>query len=92
MATTYSGMPVQNAKVAYTINRSQGLWWWRRGNDELIANDTICTTDDGSFSVRLPLTYPNNVDVSRSVFFNFDIQATVTDGAGEAARAAYQYP
>lgn len=92
MATTYSGMPVQNAKVAYTINRSQGLWWWRRGNDELIANDTICTTDDGSFSVRLPLTYPNNVDVSRSVFFNFDIQATVTDGAGESREGSISIP
>ena len=33
-ARTYSGVPVQGAKVAYTVERRFASWWWRSGSDD----------------------------------------------------------
>lgn len=92
VATTYSGVPVQHAKVSYTINRRQGLWWWSRNAGEQLQQDTLTTDYKGAFIVRLPLAYPENQDLSRQVLFNFDVNATVTDGAGESHETTTTIP
>lgn len=92
VATTYSGMPVQHAKVSFSITRSQGPWWWNFSPKETIDQDTLTTDDNGAFTVRLPLAYPQNLDLDQKVFFNFDINATVTDGAGESHESTTTIP
>ena len=81
VATTYSGVPVQNAKVGYAINRKDGLRWfyWGNRNKELLLSDSTITGNDGSFNVRVPMSFPTNARVHGSAFFNFEINAIVTD-------------
>lgn len=59
VATTYAGMPVQNASVEYTVNRYEGLrwFWWGARNQIKVAAGTVTTADDGSFTVRVPMNY-----------------------------------
>lgn len=92
VARTYSGVPVQHAKVSYTISRNQGPWWWRRYASEQLDQDTLTTDGQGAFIVRLPLNYPENLDAGSHPFFNFDVKATVTDVAGESHEASASIP
>lgn len=92
VATTYSGVPVQGAKVAYTVKRTKGLRWWWRGEAQQIASDTVMTDDDGSFTVSVPMLYPENETMRGAVYYNFDINAKVTDLAGETHEATTSLP
>lgn len=92
VATTYSGVPVQGARVAYTVNRRQGLWWFRYGQATEMDNDSTVTADDGSFTVRVPMLMPDDVRHGDRLFFNFDVNATVTDGAGETREGSTSLP
>lgn len=92
VATAYSGMPVQNAKVAYTVRRRQGLSWWRRGGARQVAADSVTTADDGSFTVRVPMTYPEDETPRGAVYYSFDISAKATDAAGETHEATTSLP
>lgn len=85
VATTYSGVPVQHAKVEYTVNRSEGLrwFWWGRQNREQVAAGTVTTDDDGAFTVRVPMNYPEGLSIDGSVYYEFDVNAKVTDKGGE---------
>ncbi len=93
-ATTYSGVPVQNAKVRYTINRKKGLIWYYRGKrcNTLILSDSTITAKDGSFIVRVPMCFPENTRIHDAAFFNFDINAIVTDMSGETHEARTSLP
>ena len=85
VATTYSGVPVQHANVEYTVNRSEGLrwFWWGRQNREQVAAGTVTTDDEGAFTVRVPMNYPEGVSTYGSVYYEFDVNAKVTDKGGE---------
>ena len=85
VATTYSGVPVQHAKVEYTVNRSEGLrwFWWGRQNREQVAAGTVTTDDEGAFTVRVPMNYPEGLSIDGSVYYEFDVNAKVTDKGGE---------
>ncbi len=88
-AKTYSGVPVQGAKVTYEVHRRPTLWWsWRIGNSaqQLLADSTV-TSDDGSFVVKLPMTYPDDVNLDHAAYFNIVANAKVTDGSGETHEA-----
>lgn len=84
-AKTYSGVPVQGARVSYEVNRKPSLWWsWRvDGNIEQLLADSTVTADDGSFVVKLPMTYPDNINLDHAAYFNIVANAKVTDSAGE---------
>ena len=85
-ATTYTSMPVQAAKVSYSIKRLPALWWpygSRRYTTKQIDAGTTTTDQDGRFSVRVPLTLPE-AENGKSMFYSFQITATVTDAAGES--------
>ena len=83
-AKSYAEVPVQGAKVAYTITRRKAWWWgWWRGSGadevELARGETV-TDGKGEFDVPLTLTYP----VGHDEVFEYNISATVTDAAGES--------
>ncbi len=106
-AITFSGIPVQNAKVKYTIKRSQALWWHfyvpSKGN---LAQETLlkgeCQTDEeGAFKVEIPMILPSwaaQDGVSREDFNRFSriytITATVevTDLSGETRTGEISLP
>ena len=94
VATTYSGVPVQNANVKYTVSRRMGLRWYNWGSREnaLILSNSTVTEKDGSFMIRVPMSYPANTRSHGSAFFEFDINATVTDMSGETHEAETSLP
>ena len=53
----------------------------------MLLSDSTITGNDGSFNVRVPMSFPTNTRVHGSAFFNFEINAIVTDMSGETHEA-----
>lgn len=93
-ALTYSGMPVQNAKVAYEVNR-RPMWWWHwTGNygNSLVDKDTVKTDSEGRFAIKTLMELPETDNPRLRQYFNFTFTATVTDLAGESHEAETSLP
>lgn len=101
-AKTYSGVPVQGAKVEYTVDRRQS-WWWRwyddvEEDDPNLGEAETVTDDDGMFIMRVPIVIPKDPDgedakkTTRSRFYNFVAHAKVTDMAGETHEGEISLP
>lgn len=92
-AKTYSGIPVQNAKVSYKVN-TQFMFWWARTSkndkNEVFSAETT-TDEDGSFLVTVPIQMPTN-DKSENRFAKVVLTANVTTNAGETHYANSSYP
>ncbi len=84
-AKTYSGVPVANARVAYTVKRNSS-WWIARYGEEL-SNDTLYTDADGKFFVKVPTTLPEDVDTTWYYCYRYTLKAQVTDNGGETQNA-----
>ena len=85
-AITYTSMPLQDAKVSYNIKRRPALWWpysYRKSALKQMAAGATVTDREGRFSVNVPLTLPE-AENGKSMFYSFEITATVTDAAGES--------
>ena len=93
-AVSYAGVPVQDAKVKYTVRRRIAYWWmsyswyWNVGYigrgteaEELLTKETT-THDDGTFDVMMPMVLPKD-DSKTPMFYTFEVEADVTDQAGE---------
>lgn len=90
-ARTYSGVGIDGAKVSYTVVRRPSMWWrwFERDFSEATILEAQATTDaDGLFEVRLPLTIPEGA----TGFYRFELQADVTDLAGESHRGTLSIP
>ncbi len=102
-ALTYAGVPVQDAKVQYTVKRRVAYWWlsyswyWQGGyygrglHDEVVKEGEAVTDDDGTFDVEMPMVLPDGIGNS-SMFYNFIVEADVTDVAGETHRGSMSLP
>ena len=93
-ATTYTGLPVQGAKVCIGVRREHAFPYryssgyfpgGYAGNGELLRQDTVVTGNDGSFEVIVPLVVPEDEQdlESRRQNYRFVARAAVTDLAGE---------
>lgn len=100
-AKTYSGVPVQGAKVEYQVTRRNQLWWWGAGSaGQLVKTDSCVTREDGTFDVEIPLeaslSGKDEVDMSEFMriarFFNFEVSAIVTDISGESHEGVMSLP
>lgn len=100
-AKTYSGVPVQGAKVEYQVTRRNQLWWWGAGSaGQLVKTDSCVTREDGTFDVEIPLeaslSGKDEADMSEFMriarFFNFDVSAIVTDISGESHEGVMSLP
>lgn len=79
VAKTYSGIPVQGGKVVYTVHRSPMLWWYRTvGGQQTLLTDSTVTADDGSFTVKLPMTYPDDIDLNQRFGYRITAETKVT--------------
>ncbi|MFM8734622.1 MAG: alpha-2-macroglobulin family protein [Pirellulales bacterium] len=91
-ATTYTGLPVAGAKVAWRVERRMRLPFWCRWcfpwipfGDEgrKIARGTEVTGADGTFTVRFPAMPDRSVPKAALPVFTYEIVADVTDTSGE---------
>lgn len=100
-ALSYAGVPVQDAKVAYKVLRRTALWWWsyNRYYDEgtlgysnhgtEICSGEATTDAEGNFVIKMPLEMP---ETKYTMFYNFVLQADVTDVAGETHQGQFTLP
>lgn len=97
-ATSYAGIPVQGAAVSYKVWRRKALWW-RNGlsasstsDYELLLVESSGITDgEGRFEVELPLIVPSE-DSGTRMFYNFVVEADVSDLSGETHSATHILP
>ncbi len=91
-ATTYTGLPVAGAKVAWRVERRMRLPFWCRWcfpwlafGDEgrKIARGTEVTGADGSFTIRFPVLPDKSVPKAALPVFTYEVVADVTDTSGE---------
>ena len=96
-AKTYSGVPVQGARVAYTVVRSQPSWWyWNAGDEEMLLQAEAITDDKGEFKMTVPVVMPENKRQNdmpwRARCYNIVAEAVVTDQGGESHSASISLP
>jgi uncharacterized protein YfaS (alpha-2-macroglobulin family) len=92
-AKTFTGLPVENAKVELNITRSQHqIWFWYRGgvpgeNAFPLSHSFKTTNSDGKLPIEIPLSAP--ADAQADDLFDFQVEATVTDPSGESHTTSY---
>lgn len=104
-AKTYAGVPVQGAKVEYTVSRSGALWWrWNYGGGsaETLYEGSAVTDADGTFEAVVPMVLPDDADddADNAVycryrparFYTITAMADVTDVAGETRSGQLALP
>lgn len=102
LAKTYAGVPVQGAKVEYTVKRTRAWWWYwwddDANNDNNVYTGTATTADDGTFKMTVPFTLPEQDILAMRKgkriyrYYNFDIDAKVTDVGGESHEGQLSLP
>ena len=100
-AKTYAGVPVQGAKATYKVTRRNSLWWWGNTSDnKQVMKGEAVTREDGTFDVEIPLE-PGVAShdagqmaefMRKARFYNFEVEATVTDVSGESHEGAMSLP
>ena len=87
MAKTFAGAPVQNARVHYNISRSYAWVWRFMGRGSARWEGEAMTDADGKFSVPVHFEIDSDRRESPLWYYTYNIQADVTDGAGETQQA-----
>lgn len=85
-AETMTQLPLQNAKVVYSIHRDT-YWFWRRsgGGARTIESNSIASTDDkGNVLIPLKIALPEEGAGN----FTYNISVSITDEAGETHSAS----
>ena len=98
-AVTYSGLPVQKAKVEWQVERSTRYPDWCRwfgintddDGESFVAKGTAETDENGVFKVVFTPAASPKADLSGDPSFDFTVTATVTDGTGEARTAQMSF-
>ncbi|MGA2555027.1 MAG: alpha-2-macroglobulin family protein [Verrucomicrobiota bacterium] len=93
-AMNYTGAAVDGAQVKYRVVREVRMpwwwFWWARGpqrQSQEIAHGTARTQTDGSFKIEFTAKPDPQVLEKDEPTFVFEINADVTDGAGETRSA-----
>ena len=100
-ARTYSGLPVQGARVKWRVKRRTiySHWWcWLRGgygrgdDDEgYFATGETVADADGAFSVTFVPEASPTADLSGEPTFEFEVSANIVDTAGETHAAETRF-
>ena len=102
-AMSYAGVPIQDAKVHYTVKRRVAFWWmnysryWQTGyfgdglREVVVSEGDATTANDGTFSVDMPLVMPEDLG-RHTMFYHFVVDADVTDQAGETHHGSLSLP
>ena len=95
-ALTYSGLPVQKAKVAWFASRTTNYpeWWrWFGGKTDddgegFVAQGEAETDENGTFKVTFTPVASPKADLAGDPSFSFEVVAEVTDETGEEHSAS----
>lgn len=98
-ALTYSGLPVQHAKVKWNVERATRYpGWWRwfcvdNGDDgeNFVGEGEAETDENGVFKVTFTPVASPTADLSGDPSFEFTVTANVTDDTGEERSAAESF-
>jgi len=92
-AISYTGAPIDNAKVSYKVTRSSHFpYWWRwyywyypstRSGSKQIVHDITKTDDKGNFTIRFLAEPDPKISVDEDPTFTYTIYAEVTSPDGE---------
>ncbi|GHT76986.1 hypothetical protein AGMMS50262_16870 [Bacteroidia bacterium] len=89
-AITFSGVNLQEIDVRYRITRQpHWLYRGRYHNPEQIAEGTVQTQADGSFSIGFRAEKTFQDTDNNSVYYNYTIEAELTDSKGETQNSLY---
>ena len=88
---TYAGVPVQDARVRYTVKRRVAFWWHFFAKEETVNEGETTTADDGTFKVTMPMVLPES-QPNPTMFYHFVVDAEVTDVAGETHHGSLSLP
>lgn len=92
MAKTFASAPVQNARVHYNISRSYAWFWRFMGRGSARWEGEAMTDADGKFTVPVHFEIDSDRRESPLWYYTYNIQADVTDGAGETQQANLSLP
>ena len=98
-ALTYSGLPVQHARVEWHVERETrypGWWrWFCEDNDDdgenFVGEGEAETDENGVFKVTFTPVASPTADLSGGPSFEFTVMAHVTDDTGEERSAAESF-
>lgn len=82
-ARTYSGMPLQNLPVRYTLSRTVRSWGRWGIDPTVLASDSVQLTPDGTFTIPVKLTPGTPSPWDEDHYFEYQLSASVTNLAGE---------
>lgn len=94
-AKSFAGVPVPGARVAVQVVRRPAMFWRGTGSDfrqETVFSDTLHTSADGTFAVKVPISIPDSYDEHPRRYYTFDVSADVTDAAGETRHGELSLP
>lgn len=95
-AVTYTGVPVQGAKVSYTVRRDCRMFWRRftnvKGDNNELLTDTLTTDSTGSFRIEMPMLLPEGGKEARWSMYDITASVQVTDLAGESQSGELSLP
>ncbi len=88
-AQSFTGVPLQDTPVQYTVTRllRMGFGGYYNANDELLDSGTAILDADGKFVV--PVHLLGEADKSSFFLYHYQIDATVTNVAGETQSSSY---
>jgi len=98
-ALTYSGLPVQHAKVKWNVERETRYpGWWRwfcvdndDDGDNFVGEGEAETDENGVFKVTFTPVVSPTADLSGDPSFEFTVTANVTDDTGEERSATESF-
>ena len=90
LAASYTQVPVDGAKVKYSVQRSFLRPWWRRyyygGSNSMptvICTDSTTTDAEGHFRIAFVATPDSSLELSTKPCFTYQVSVDVTDINGE---------
>ena len=84
---TFSGVSLQDLPLNYTVTRFMRFGWQgAQLGAEPIASGTVSLNEDGQFTIPVSLSGDKGFDMG---YYVFQIQATVTNVAGETQASTY---
>lgn len=92
IAKTFSGIPVQEGTVNYTVTLNPLYIWRMQAAQTIIASGTARTDNKGTFQVCFYLESSSEARTNPYYHVNYKINATVTDVAGESQEGILNLP
>src|SRR5690554_1803178 len=80
MSKGYSGFPIQNAKVAWKVERSVSLWRWHPSRSTLLTSGTAQTNELGEVSITFKATADRKMPKETPLTYNITMDVTAPNG------------